>query len=150
MTEKEEFVRQFREVQPKFSRFYARLLARANLSFPQYALMNQLLNRGEVSMTEISAKLQISKPAVTSLVDRLEKNKLLKRISHPKDRRISLLQIQPKGEKIVREAQADVLHFLLKTFEALSAGERRTITRFYRLLSQTLDRPPALGKRRYR
>ena len=136
---KEEFIRQFREVQPKFTRFFTQRLALARLSLPQFALLTQLANRGRVSMTEVSRKLHISKPAVTNLVDRLEKNKFLKRLAHPDDRRISPLQILPKGEKLVRTVQAQALGVLLKTLEAFNAEEKNTISRFYGRLSQTLD-----------
>ena len=139
MNEKEQFVRQFREIQPKFSRFYARTLTQADLTLPQFALLSQLVNRGPVSMTEVSGKLHITKPAVTNLVDRLERNRFLKRLPHPRDRRVSLLQIQPKGERIVEKTQGQALRFLLKTLNRFSASERKTIARFYALLSLTMD-----------
>lgn len=139
MNEKKIFVRQFREIQPKFSRFYARLLTRAHLSLPQLALLSQLVDRRQVSMTEISARLHITKPAVTNLTDRLERGGFLKRIPHPDDRRISLLQIRPKGEKVVRETQSQVLRFLLKALDRLNAAEQKAISRFYALLSQVMD-----------
>lgn len=140
----EEFVRQFRGIQPKFSRFYARLLAEAGLSLPQFALLSQLLARGAVSMTEVSAKLHISKPAVTNLVDRLEKKKYLKRLPRPGDRRVSLLKILPLGKKPVRKTQGEVLSFILKTLREFDRGEQAVITRFYTCLSRTLD--ATLGK----
>lgn len=139
MNEKEAFIHQFREIQPKFSRFYARILTQADLSLPQFALLSQLVNQKSVSMTEVSGKLHITKPAVTHLVDRLERNKFLKRLPHPEDRRVSLLQIQPKGEKIVRKTQGEALSFLLKALDQVSAAERKTIARFYALLSRAMD-----------
>ena len=139
MSEKEDFIRRFREVQPKFSRFYTRILTHANLSLPQFALLSLLAADGALSMTEVSAKLHISKPAVTNLADRLEKTHRVKRVPHPKDRRISLLRILPKGEKTVHKMQSEVLGFLLKTFEELSVSERKVITRFYSLISKTID-----------
>lgn len=139
MRETDEFIRSFREIQPKFSRVYARILMEADLTLPQYALLNQLVDRGTLTMTEVSAKLHITKPAVTSLVDRLEKNKFLRRLTHPEDRRIFLLEIQPKGEKIVRTVQAYVLRLLLKTLGTFGLRERKTISRFYRLLSKIMD-----------
>lgn len=145
MNEKETFIRSFREIQPKFSRFYAHLLMNARLSLPQYALLNLLAGQKSMTMTEASGKLHITKPAVTHLADRLEKNKFLKRRAHSQDRRISLLEIQPKGEKKAREVQAQALQFLLKTFDQFNAPERETITRFYNLLSQTMDQ--VLGKK---
>ncbi len=148
MNEKDKFARQFREIQPKFSRIYTQLLTEAHLTFPQFALLSQLVDRGTVSMTEVSAKLHITKPAVTSLVDRLEKGKFLKRLPHPTDRRVSLLEIQPKGERIVRKTQSQAVSFLLKTLDQLNALERKAVAHFYNLLSQTLDETLNLPKKK--
>ncbi|MBI4971081.1 MAG: MarR family transcriptional regulator [Candidatus Omnitrophica bacterium] len=139
MSEKEEFIRQFREVNPKFSRFYACFLTHTNLTLSQYALLNHLSNSGVIPMTELAVKLHISKPAVTHLVDQLEKKKYLKRAAHPKDRRISLIEALPKGEKIVRDMQSYILNFLLKTLDQFSSQEKKTIREFYARLSRTMD-----------
>lgn len=147
MQEKEKFVRRFREVQPKFTRFFAQRLVRARLTLPQFALLTQLLDQDRVSMTELSRRLHISKPAVTSLADRLEKNKFLKRLTHPGDRRVSPIQILQKGEKLVRTVQAQALGVLLKTLGTFNAEEKRTISHFYGRLSQTLDRALAETKK---
>lgn len=139
MREREAFTHYFREVQPKFSRLCVRNLSRAKLTIPQFAAMTVLAEAGTLPMTELSAKLYISKPAVTNLVDRLEKNKYLKRLSEPGDRRVHLIRIEAKGEKLVREMQASILVSLLKTLEGFSAGEQETITRFYKELSKVMD-----------
>lgn len=140
MSERKIFTQYFREVQLNFSRLYTTVLTQAELTLPQYALLNQLAALGPVSMTLVSKKLHISKPAVTNLVDRLEQNRCLKRLAHPKDRRIYLLQIQPKGKKIVRKIQAHVLAILLQTLAQFSAKDKKTITQFYKLLSQQMER----------
>lgn len=133
------FIRIFREIQPKFARIISGALMEAGLTLPQYTLLNLVATAGQMPMTEASAKLYITKPAVTNLADRLEKNHFLKRIPHPRDRRVFLLEIQPKGQKIVRKVQATILNFLLKTLHHFSEAERAVITRFYRSLSNVLD-----------
>ena len=138
MAEKDLFTRSFREVQVKFSRLYAMVLNKANLTPSQYALLNQLAVSGSVPMTHFSKQLHISKPAVTNLVDRLEKNKYLKRLSHPKDRRIYLLKLEPKGDKLVRKIQAYMLRILLKALGQFSGREQKTINQFYASLSQNV------------
>ena len=138
MSNRDQFTVYFREVQPKFSRLFTIILSKIGLTLPQYALLTQLAVDGTLPMTQVSRRLHISKPAVTNLVDRLEKNKCLSRIPHPKDRRIYLLELQPKGEKIVRKVQSEVLNVLLQTLSQFSAKERMTINRFYASLSQTL------------
>ena len=149
MSEKEKFTRHFREAQLSFSRFYAVVLTQAGLSLPQYALLNQLSASGIIPMTEASKQLRITKPAVTHLVDRLEQNKCLKRIAHPKDRRIFLLEIQPKGAAIVRKVQGHVLQILLAALSDFSAQDQKTITQFYAALVthlQNVSNPPKKEK----
>lgn len=128
----------FREIQMKFPRYHTTLLHEEGLSLPQYALLSLLLD-GAIPMTEASAKLHISKPAVTSLVDRLERNKWIKRTPHTHDRRVHVLQIQPAGEKIVRQTQDRILDLVLKAWHQFDEQERKIITQFYNRLSQVLD-----------
>ncbi|OGW81951.1 MAG: hypothetical protein A3G33_04175 [Omnitrophica bacterium RIFCSPLOWO2_12_FULL_44_17] len=139
MDEKNEFISSFREIQPKLSRFYTNILGEIGLSLPQYALLNQLHAGGTMSMTNLSEKLHITKPAVTHLVDRLEKHAFIKRIPHPEDRRIYLLEIQPKGVKITNAIQSKFLKLLLESFDQMNLEERKIVTRFYALLSKSVD-----------
>ncbi len=132
---------EFRKIQPKFSRFYARMLDSANLTLPQYALLSELTQVAPkpMTMTAISRKLYISKPAVTSLVDRLEKQKFIKRIDHPKDRRISLLELQAPGKKVVTHMQGKILKVILSAVKPFSDKERQTIEKFYSSISKSID-----------
>lgn len=139
MNEKDEFSTYFRAIQTRFSRFYARCLTQTDLTLQQYALLNQLASSGTMSMTDASEKLLITKPAVTHLVDRLEKGGFIKRLAHPDDRRIYLLQISPKGKRVVRDIQSVILRFFLKTLNQFDAAEKKTIVRFYAQMSHTMD-----------
>ena len=139
MNEKEKFTNYFRGLHMKFSRLYARFLTQKDLTLPQLALLNLLTTSGTIPMTEASEKLHISKPAVTYLVDRLEKHGYLKRVAHAKDRRSFLLEIQPKGERVAKKAQTLSLEFLFNTLDRFSAGERKVIGEFYHRLSNTMD-----------
>jgi DNA-binding MarR family transcriptional regulator len=139
MNERETFVASFRELHPKFSRMYAQMLDRIDLTLSQYALLYQLMLLGNVSMTEISDRLKITKPAVTNLVDRLEEKKCLKRVPHVKDRRVILLEILPKGKKIITEIQGQSLGLLLKAYDQFNEKEHRVISRFYAAVSKVMD-----------
>ncbi|MFH1799326.1 MAG: MarR family transcriptional regulator [Candidatus Omnitrophota bacterium] len=139
MNERETFVANFRELHPKFSRMYAQMLDRVDLTLPQYTLLYQLMLLGSVSMTEISGRLEITKPAVTNLVDRLEEKKCLKRVPHVEDRRVILLEILPKGKKIITEIQGQSLGLLLKAYDQFSEKEHQVISRFYLTVSKVMD-----------
>ena len=135
----DDFLKPFREIQQKFPRLFSRLLSQKDLTLPQYALLNLLRDSGSMPMTEASTKLHITKPAVTNLVDQLERKKYLERCEHARDRRVYLLAIKPLGEKTVRQIQSHILGFLLKTLNQFTAGEKMIINRFYTLLGRTLE-----------
>lgn len=139
MSEKDKLTRYFREAQVGFSRFFSVILTKTGLTLPQYALLNQLNASGVIPMTRASKLLHITKPAVTNLVDRLEKRRYLKRLPHPSDRRVFLLDIQPKGIELVCEVQNHALKILLDAFSKFSEREQKTITQFYALLVQNLS-----------
>lgn len=139
MTVREDFSALFRSTHSKFSRLYARVLGRLDLSLPQYALLNLLAAHDALSMTEISRELGISKPAVTNLVDRLERQKLLKRVVDARDRRVFRLAIAPKAKGIVHEIQHHTLGLCEKAFEKLSPSEARSMIRFHEILAESID-----------
>ena len=134
-------IEQFREIQPKFTRFYTRMLLQAGLTQPQYAVLLELLESypEPMTMTAISCKLYITKPAVTNLVDRLEKNKFVKRVDHPRDRRISLLQIMPAGKKTAEKIRSQFLDVMMAAVKQQSEAEKKIIQGFYSVLSESVD-----------
>lgn len=140
------FENRFRRIQLKFSRFYARLLTMQNLTLPQYALLGVLMEHNFLSMTDVSKELLVSKPAVTNLVDRLEKARCIERTPHPEDRRVWLIGILPQGKKIVRDTQTRMLRFLFQALAAFSASEQRTIGLFYQELAKHIDAAPDRAK----
>ena len=139
MNDKELFTRYFREVQPKFARLCVRTLRRTHLTLAQFGLLSVLAAGEAMPMTEVSSKLHITKPAVTNLVDRLEKHGYIKRAAQKGDRRVHMLQLQAKGKKMVRSMQSAILAYLLKALEEFQPKERQTVIRFYETLSKTMD-----------
>ena len=138
MTNEKELIAHFREMQTTFSRFYSTTLTKLNLTLPQYALLNELVHNGIMTMSQTSKKLHISKPAITNLVDRLEKSSYLNRTEHPKDRRIYLLKVKLKSIKVVRKIQSHILGIFFKTLSQFDAEDRKTVVRFYNSLSQQI------------
>ena len=139
MTIKKNLPDHFREIQVRFSRFYASVLNKADISISQYALLNQLVTSGLIPMSEVGEKLRITKPAVTHLVDRLEQRHFLKRIPHSTDRRITLLKILPKGERIVEKIQENVFQVVSEALRFFDAGEQKIIVRYQKLISEIIE-----------
>lgn len=141
---------QFRDLQVRFARYHARIFMRLNLSLPKYALLSQIALTGKMTLTEASQRLMISKPALTNLVKRLEKNGFVKKSSHPSDKRSHLVQISPKGLARVEKAQRAILDLVIHTLEQIPEPERIIVRNFYALLGHAIDEKLAAAQRESR
>ena len=71
--------------------------------FNALVLIEHLGKEEGVSQVEISEKLIVSGANITGLIDRLEKDKLVKRIPDIKDRRLNRIKITKKGKKLIEK-----------------------------------------------
>jgi DNA-binding MarR family transcriptional regulator len=70
----------------------------------QVGLLFFLQKNDGLSLTQISQGLMLENPTVTGLVDRLEKSGYVKRSDHPSDRRVYLVYLTEKGNKVANKA----------------------------------------------
>jgi len=83
------------------------------------------------SLTQISQGLMLENPTVTGLIDRLEKLGYVKRSDHPNDRRVYLVHITEKGNKVANKA----LPIIKKLNEEIKKGySKEEIENFKKVL----------------
>jgi len=81
------------------------ILAPLDLTFARYELLVRLYFReGALSLNQLGKALQIHQTSITSLVDRLEKQGLIRRTPHPTDRRSTIAQMTPAGRTLTGKA----------------------------------------------
>jgi DNA-binding MarR family transcriptional regulator len=79
---------------------------------------------GRLRMQDLAAAIVLSKSGLTRLVDRLEQNGFVVRVSCPSDRRGTFAQITPAGRRALEEASPVHLRGVREHFaEVLSARE---------------------------
>lgn len=144
--EDSEFQSLVRSVQTRFARFFGIVLCGKKVTFQQYNLLTALSQEGEMPMNHLAKRLHITKPAVTRLVDRLEKEHMLTRKIHPKDRRILIIAMTPKGSSSVLGIQKHFLEFITRTISRISSEEKEIIKRFYRILIEEFDKTSSGSK----
>ncbi len=89
----------------------------------QVMLLFFLQQNNGLSLTQISQGLMLENPTVTGLIDRLEKSGYVKRSDHPKDRRVYLVHLTEKGNKVAKKALPIVKKLNDKIKEGYSKGE---------------------------
>ena len=81
------------------------ILAPIDLTFARYELLVRLyFHAGSLPLSRLGKELQIHQTSITSLVDRLEKQGLIKRTPHPTDRRSTIAQMTSAGRALTGKA----------------------------------------------
>jgi DNA-binding MarR family transcriptional regulator len=121
--------------------------ARGNLTGPQRLVMSVLVRTQGLSLKQLSEAVSLAHSTVSGIVDRLEKQGLIERQTHPTDRRITLLVASPPVREFMETRMPELaLHPLLEALSQASPTERRAITQGLNTLSQLLSRTGAEAK----
>ena len=122
------------------SKVYQKLIINLQKSFSesgvvvtpiQVMLLFFLQKNNGSSLTQISQGLMLENPTVTGLIDRLEKLGYVKRSDHPNDRRVYLVHITEKGNKVANKA----LPIIKKLNEQIKEGySKNEIENFKKVL----------------
>jgi DNA-binding MarR family transcriptional regulator len=106
-----------------------RVMRRHDLTFARYEVLTWLATDPESSLalSWISKTLRIPPATVTNIIDRLEQDKLIRRVSHPSDARTTLAVITARGRKLAASATAD-LNASVYSVIGLSEEQRGDLT----------------------
>lgn len=78
-------------------------------------------------MSELGAMLGLAKSSLTGLVDRTERNGLVRREADPRDMRAVRVALTPKGSRLAKEFYTETCRRIDKLPAGLSAAERDTV-----------------------
>ncbi len=82
------------------------ILADFEITPPQFEALQYLINEENLTIGELSNRMFLACSTITDLIDRMEKNALVKRLRDEKDRRVVRIIVLDKGHDIINE----VLH----------------------------------------
>jgi DNA-binding MarR family transcriptional regulator len=86
------------------------VMRRHDLTFARYEVLTWLATDPESALTLswISKTLRIPPATVTNVIDRLEEDKLVRRVPHPSDARTTLAEITERGRNVAMAATRDL------------------------------------------
>lgn len=105
-------------VAEKLKREQGAIFKKYGLTFTQYNVLCSLYSckNGQATTSGVSNQLLISGPNISSLLKKLEREKLIIRKRDPNDERVILLKILPKGREKIHEIENDKHENLDKIF----------------------------------
>jgi len=102
-----------------------------DLTFARYEVLAWLAwnaECGSLSLSQIAERLQVTPATVTSAIDRLEADNLVRRLPHPSDARTTLAEITTRGRRTVAAATAELNAKVFETVQ-LSRTELESLIR---------------------
>jgi MarR family transcriptional regulator, transcriptional regulator for hemolysin len=100
-----------------------RALFQFNVSIPEWKLLGQLHEHGNVKLSILAELLSYDPPMVTKLVKQLEKKGLLKRVQDTIDERAKIITITPEGTNLIEKAEPEVKKIMKVLLKGVSSEE---------------------------
>ena len=108
-----------------------------DLQWWQYDVLSTLRRQGEpfiMAATVLADSVMLTSGAMTNRIDRLEEEKLVRRVKDVDDRRKVLVQLTSKGHKLIEGAAEVRFEAAMDALEGLTARQRETLSSLLRLV----------------
>lgn len=112
------------------------LLKEDGLALEQWRVLDCLVGRGEMPMTELAAAVSVPAPTVTRIVDKLVSRALVYRSSGMNDRRRVLVHASQRGEDLHARLAPKVTRTHASAFDGLSREQQSQLFDLLRLLGE--------------
>jgi len=121
-----------------------RSMADLGLCLSDFMVLEALLHKGPLTISEIQAKVLLASGSMTAAVDRVESMGLVIRKTTAKDRRARLLELTPKGRRLIEQSFAGHAQHLESAMSVLDGEEKRrlyvSLKKLGKFVAATLER----------
>ena len=102
-------------------------IAGTGLCFTDFIVLEALLHKGSLTITEIQSKALLASGSMTAAIDRLEKGGLVTRNFTSADRRARVIELTAEGKRLIHASFKQHLRDLESATTPLSQEERRQL-----------------------
>ena len=112
-----------------FKRVHDAVFRNYGLTFPQYNVLRVLdaSEKGQNTSSNVSKIMLVSGANITGIAKRLEKHGFLIRKGDPRDERVTILEITPKGRQALRNIEQERDESLKNILADFSEDDKRQI-----------------------
>ncbi|NLV87766.1 MAG: MarR family transcriptional regulator [Tissierellia bacterium] len=108
----EEIEKHLRKVDYIIRRKGREILSDFNITIPQFTALQILINKGNMTIGELSKSMALACSTITDLIDRMEKAQLVVRKKDEKDKRVVRIEVLPEGYEILEKVLNKRIEFL--------------------------------------
>ena len=121
------------------TRSFARELSRDELSPNQYSALKLLSDNGKIPMGHLAESLNVTAPAITTMIDKLEQDMYVERFRNHHDRRIVKVDITEKGLGAITRLRETKLRLLSYLLSMMSDEEKKSWVLLYEKIGSLLE-----------
>lgn len=132
------FVKLRRAVNSLSARLNAPLSKDHRLTETQFGVLEALHHLGPMPQARLCEKLLVSGSNLTTVIDNLERNGLVRRDDNPEDRRAYLIRLSDSGRALIARAFPEHSARIRTMLGALTQAEQRELSRLCRKLGQAV------------
>lgn len=114
-------------------------IARHGLTQAEFAIMEALLHRGPLLLSDLKRKILVTAGGVTYLVDRLQVRGLVERRPCERDRRAYYAALTEAGEALITGIFPDHARAIEDAFDGIDTGELEEAARLISRLGRAAD-----------
>jgi DNA-binding MarR family transcriptional regulator len=98
-----------------------------DLTYAQSQVLFHVADHPGCHMGDVAKAFNVTLPAVTHIVDRLEEKQFLQRSDHPADRRVYVLELTRAGRTLVQELHAMQMRGVEDVLRRMAAEDRQRV-----------------------
>jgi MarR family 2-MHQ and catechol resistance regulon transcriptional repressor len=122
-----------------------RSVADLGLCLSDFMVLEALLHKGPLTISDIQAKVLLASGSMTAAVDRLENRGLILRKTTAADRRARLLELTAEGRQLIDRAFKEHSADLERVMSVLNTAEKFRRARFRWFASSAFNKAKALS-----
>jgi len=117
-----------------------RILSNYTITPPQFVALQWLFEHGDMTIGDLSNKMFLAFSTTTDLVDRMEKNSLVKRVRNTQDRRVVRIHLLSEGERVIEEVIDKRRHYLNSVLAEFDEQEVKVFSNLLTKLHQEMKK----------
>ncbi|QOX65714.1 MarR family transcriptional regulator [Anoxybacterium hadale] len=114
-----DFTNVFNEFNNKAFKFIDAQLNKTGLVRTHFIILHELVGGKELSMSDLSEILHVTKPNITVLIDKLVKLDYVERVNNSQDRRVILIRLTGKGEAFIGKSSEELIKSVVQLLDYL-------------------------------
>jgi DNA-binding MarR family transcriptional regulator len=105
------------------------------LTGPQVTVLKLLEGVGDLSLSELSERIQARNSTITGIVDRMQRDGLVLRRRSERDRRVVEIVLTPQGRLLAKAIPVQPMEMFASALRALPHDDREALRRILRAMS---------------